>query len=58
MITENVSTLKINRLTQAQYDRELALGNIDENALYITPDESYNVNVATIDEVKSYFGIS
>ena len=40
MITENLSTLKIHKLTQAQYDRELAAGNIDENAFYITPDAS------------------
>lgn len=40
MITENLSTLKINKLTQAQYDRELAAGNIDENALYLTPDDT------------------
>lgn len=40
MKTENVSTLKINKLTQAQYDRELAAGNIDENALYLTPEEA------------------
>lgn len=39
MITENLSTLKINKLTQEQYDRELAAGNIDETALYLTPDE-------------------
>lgn len=39
MITENVSTLRIHKLTQAQYDRELAAGNIDEYALYLTPDE-------------------
>lgn len=39
MITENLSTLKIHKLTQAQYDRELSAGNIDENALYLTPDE-------------------
>lgn len=39
MITENLSTLKIHKLTQAQYDRELAKGNIDETALYLTPDE-------------------
>ena len=39
MITENLSTLKIHKLTQEQYDRELAAGRIDENALYLTPDE-------------------
>lgn len=40
MITENISTLKIHRLTQEQYDRELAAGNIDKNAIYLTPDEN------------------
>lgn len=39
MVTENLSTLKIHKLTQAQYDRELEAGNIDANALYLTPDE-------------------
>lgn len=39
MITENLSTLKIHKLTKAQYERELAAGNIDPNALYLTPDE-------------------
>ena len=38
MITENLSTLKIHKLTQSQYERELAAGNIDEGALYLTPD--------------------
>ena len=39
MITTNVPILKIHKLAQAQYDRELANVNIDENALYLTPDE-------------------
>ena len=39
MITENLSTLEINKLTKAQYERELAAGNINENALYLTPEE-------------------
>lgn len=39
MITENLSTLKIHKLTQAQYNRELEAGNLDDNALYLTPDE-------------------
>ena len=37
MITNDVSTLKINKMTQEQYDRELAAGNIKEDELYITP---------------------
>lgn len=40
MITKNLSTLKINKLTQGQYDRELAAGNIKEDELYLTPDEA------------------
>lgn len=44
MQTQNVSTLKIHKLTQAQYDREAAAGNIDENALYLTPDEEIDTS--------------
>lgn len=43
MITENLSTLKIHKLTQAQYDRELEVGNIDPNALYLTPEEDKKI---------------
>ncbi len=39
MITENLSTLKINKLTQEQYDREREAGRIDENAMYLTTNE-------------------
>jgi hypothetical protein len=41
---ENLSTLKIHRLTQAQYDRELAAGTIDPTALYLTPDEDIDTS--------------
>ena len=40
MITENLSTLKIHKLSQEQYNRELDAGRIDMNALYLTPDTS------------------
>lgn len=46
MITENLSTLKIHKLTQAQYDRELAAGNIDKSALYLTPEASPDWNAS------------
>ena len=39
MKTENLSTLKIHKLSKVQYERELAAGRIEENALYLTPDE-------------------
>lgn len=37
MITENISTLKIHKLSQEQYDREYAAGNTDSTAIYLTP---------------------
>ena len=40
MITENVSTLKIHKLSQSQYDRAFAAGNIAENEIYLTPDDT------------------
>lgn len=48
MKTTNVSTLKIHKLTQAQYDRELANGTIDENAIYLTPDEGNGTEYAPL----------
>lgn len=42
MITENLSTLKIHKLTQEQYDRELEAGRVDPSALYLTPDNGDN----------------
>ncbi len=52
MITENLSTLKIHRLTQEQYDRELEAGRIDENAIYLTPDEEIDMSIyATVEQL-------
>lgn len=59
MVIQDLNTLKIHKLTQAQYDRELAAGNIDENALYLTPDKEIDLSsYATIDYVntKLYIG--
>lgn len=54
MITENLSTLKIHKLTQAQYERELAAGNIDESALYLTPEEEVDLSgYATVEQVNA-----
>lgn len=44
MLTENLTTLKIHKLTQEQYDRELESGNIDETALYLTPEEEIDLS--------------
>ena len=35
----DLSTLKIHKLSQEQYERELAAGNINENEIYLTPDD-------------------
>lgn len=45
MITENLSTLKIHKLTQEQYDREFEAGRIDPSAMYLTPDEETDPTV-------------
>jgi len=57
LITENLSTLKINKLTKAQYERELAAGNIDPNALYLTPDEGVDLSpYATVEQLNTLVG--
>lgn len=40
MIKDTLSTLKINKLTQAQYDAALVAGTIQDNELYMTPDDN------------------
>ena len=49
MITENVTTLKIHKLTQEQYNTALAAGNLDENALYLTPNADGTLTIANVD---------
>lgn len=56
MFTENLSTLKIHKLTQEQYDRELAAGNIETNALYLTPYE--NIYLVSPDGTKFILSVS
>jgi hypothetical protein len=46
--TENLFNLKIHKLSQEQYDRELVAGTLDEHALYITPDENYTNNFSSV----------
>ena len=43
METTNLSTLKIHKLTQEQYDREEAAGRIDPEALYLTADNTDDI---------------
>lgn len=51
MKVENLSTLKIHKLSQEQYNRELEAGRIDENAIYLTPDTN---DLSTDTEIKDY----
>lgn len=43
MRTENLSTLKFHKLTQAQYNRVVDDGTIDEFAFYLTPDDTQSI---------------
>lgn len=46
MITKDITSLKIHKLSQEQYDRELEAGRIDADAFYLTPyDDSNNANI-------------
>ena len=59
MITQNLSTLKIHKMSKAQYDRELAAGRIDENAIYLVPDDdspSGSVEAISADEINAICG--
>jgi hypothetical protein len=38
MKTENVSALKIHKMSQEQFDREFENGNVSDNEMYLTPD--------------------
>lgn len=44
MKTENLSTLKIYKLTKEQYESRVASGDIDEHAIYLTPDEKIDLS--------------
>lgn len=56
MITEALNTLKIHKLTQEQYDNALATGNIDENAVYLTPEG--DISVAVDEDGNAWVGYS
>ena len=50
MIIENLPSLQIHRLTQAQYQKLVDAGKADDKALYLVPDDDsgdININVST-----------
>ena len=59
MITENLSTLKIHKLSKKQYNRELNAGNLDKNAIYLTPDEEIDLSAYALkSEIPSIDGLA
>lgn len=51
-VSEILSTLKIHKLTQEEYEQEIENGTIEENALYLTPDEEIDLSgYATIEQI-------
>lgn len=44
MITENLSTLQIHKLSQEQYNREFEAGRLNEQAIYLTPEEEIDLS--------------
>ena len=54
MFVENLPTLRIHKLTREQYEREEAAGRLEENAIYLTPDEGVDLSeYATIDQLEN-----
>ena len=62
MFTDYLSTLKINKLSQSQYDRELSAGKINDNELYLIPDEQITLSdlgvTATASELNKMDGVT
>ena len=56
MITQNLSTLKIHKLTQEQYDREFAAGRIDMTALYVVDDNEDAEIMITLEDIDEICG--
>lgn len=51
--TEALSTLQIHKLAQEEYDRKVANGEIDETAIYLTPDKEIDLSIyATTESVE------
>lgn len=54
MTTENISTLKINKLTQEQFDNAMASGSVQDKEIYLVPDEEVDTsNFATTEQLNS-----
>ena len=49
-VVEDLSTLKIHKLTQEEYEQKLATGDVDEDTLYLTPDEEIDLSAYATEE--------
>ena len=47
MIVENLPTLKMNKMSQEQYENELSTDNLNTSELYLTPVKDYVVEQGT-----------
>lgn len=45
MITQDILTLEIHKLTQAQFDSAAESGSLSETALYLTPEEAIDLTI-------------
>lgn len=53
-VAEVLATLKIHKLTQEEYEQKLETGSLDDNALYLTPDEAIDLSpYATIEQLNA-----
>ena len=52
--SEMLPTLKIYRMTQEEYEQEIENGTVEENALYLTPEEEIDLSkYATIEQLSN-----
>lgn len=53
MQIKNLNNLKLNKLTQAQYDKELAAGTLNPDEIYLTPEEELDLSgYATVKQLE------
>ena len=53
METKNLPILKIHELKKTQFDRELAAGRLDADALYLVPDDNTDLDNALADKANA-----
>ena len=54
MKTKELPVLDIHEMSEEQYKREKEAGRIDEDSLYLTPDEGHDHNISDIKDFPDY----